>query len=129
MSPPLLYIDSSDVRGGALAQLKAAISELAEFVRQNEPEIISYNVYFGDEDRRMTVVHEHPDSASLDLHMEVAGPRFGAFADLLTLKSIDIYGVPSSEALAALQDKMQRLGSGYVRVHTPHAGFSRFQPA
>jgi hypothetical protein len=40
----------------------------------------------------MTVMHVHPDSASLDYHMDVAGPRFGRFADFLTLSSNYIFG-------------------------------------
>jgi hypothetical protein len=73
----------------------------------------------------MTVVHVHVDSASLDHHMEVAGPRFAAFADLVRLSSIHIYGEPSEKALAQLRDKVRLLGSGDVIVHRPHAGFTR----
>jgi hypothetical protein len=127
MSPPLVYVDRSDVREGALEQLKDAIGALAEFVEQNEPDLISYNVYFGEDGRQMTVVHVHADSSSLDYHMEVAGPRFARFADLLTLSSIHIYGEPSRKALGQLRDKVRLLGSGDVIVHRPHAGFNRFR--
>jgi hypothetical protein len=85
MSRPLVYVDTSEVREGALEELKTAIGELADFVEKNEPQLISYNVYFNDDGSRMTVMHVHPDSASLDYHMDVAGPRFARFADLLTL--------------------------------------------
>ena len=74
----------------------------------------------------MTVIHVHADSASLDHHMEVAGPCFAAFADLVRLSSIDIYGEPSEKALVQLRDKVRLLGSGDVVVHRPHAGFTRF---
>jgi hypothetical protein len=126
MSQPLIYVDTSDVREGALEELKAAIGELAEFVEENEPRLISYNAYFSEDGSQMTVVHVHADSASLDYHMEVAGPRFGSFADLLTLRSIHIYGEPSEKAVAQLRDKVRLLGSGEVIVHAPRAGFSRF---
>ncbi len=122
MSQPLIYVDSSDVREGALDELKSAIEELADFVEKNEPQLISYSVYFSDDGSQMTVIHVHADSASLDYHMEVAGPRFGRFADLLTLSSIHIYGEPSDRALEQLQDKVRLLGSGAVVVHTPHTG-------
>ncbi len=126
MSQALIYVDTSDVREGALDELKSAIEELADFVEKSEPQLISYNVYFSDDGSQMTVVHVHADSASLDDHMEVAGPRFGKFADLLTLSSIHIYGEPSDKALGQLQDKVRLLGSGAVIVHAPHAGFGRF---
>jgi hypothetical protein len=125
MSQLLAYVDTSDIREGALVRLKAAIGELAQFVEENEPQLISYNIYFSADGSQMTVVHVHADSASLDYHMDVAGPRFGRFADLVTLSSIHIYGEPSDKALGQLRDKARLLGSGDVVVHTPHAGFSR----
>jgi hypothetical protein len=126
VSQPLVYVDTSDVREGALAELKGAIRKLADFVEENEPRLLSYSVFFSDEGRRMTVMHVHTDAASLDYHMDVAGPRFQPFAELLTLSSIHIYGRPSEKALTQLQDKVRLLGSGDVVVHEPHTGFSRF---
>ena len=127
MSQPLVYVDTSAVREGALEQLKHAIGELANFVEENEPQLISYNVYFSEDGTQMSVVHVHADSASLDYHMDVAGPRFGGFADLVRLSSIHIYGEPSENALRQLHDKVRLLGSGDVIVYAPHAGFSRFE--
>ena len=126
MSQPLVYVDRSAVREGALEQVKGAIGELADYIEKNEPQLVAYNVYFSEDGRQITVVHVHADPASLDYHMEVAGPRFGRFAELLALSSIDIYGEPSEKALEQLRDKVQLLGSGAVTVHRPHAGFSRF---
>jgi hypothetical protein len=124
---PLVYVDTSEVREGALEQLKDAIGRLADFVEENERQLISYSAFFSEDGRQLTVMHVHADSASLDHHMEVAGPRFARFADLLTLSSIHIYGVPSVNALGQLRDKVRLLGSGEVIVHRPHAGFSRLE--
>jgi quinol monooxygenase YgiN len=123
---PLVYVDTSEVREGALGQLREAIAALAGFVEEHEPELISYSVYFSEDGRRMTVVHVHADRASLDHHMEVAGPRFAAFADLVRLSSIHIFGDPSEKAVGQLRDKVRLLGTGDVVVHRPHAGFARF---
>jgi quinol monooxygenase YgiN len=125
MSQPLVYVDTAEVRPGKLAELKAAIAELAEFVEENEPGLVSYSVYLVESDNRMNVVHVHADAASLDYHLEVAGPLFQRFADLVTLSSIHIYGEPSVTALAQLREKLRMLGAGDVIVHTPHAGFVR----
>lgn len=126
MSRPLVYVDTSDVRNGALEELKGAMTELAEFVDANEPQILAYNVYFSDDGSQMTVVHVHLDSASLEYHMDVGGPEFRKVANLITLSSICVYGEPSEQALRQLQDKARLLGSGEVIVNGPHAGFSRF---
>ena len=125
MSQPLVYVDTADVRPGKLEQLKAAIKELAEFVEENEPGLISYSVHFVESANRMSVVHVHADPASLDYHLDVAGPLFKKFADLVTLSSIHIYGEPSETALRQLQEKLRILGAGDVIVHHPHVGFVR----
>jgi hypothetical protein len=126
MSAPLVYIDTCEVREGALEELKIAIAELVELIETNEPQLIAYNVYLSDGGDQMTVIHLHSDSASLEYHMEVGGPAFRRFADLITLSSIRLYGEPSERALRLLQDKARSLGSGQVIVHSLHAGFSRF---
>jgi hypothetical protein len=127
MSEPLLYVDTSEVREGALEELKGAIKELVEFIEANEPQLIAYNVCLSDDGSQMTVVHLHIDSASLDYHVEVAGPAFRRFADLITLSSIRVYGEPSDKAVRQLKEKARLLGSGDVIVHRPLAGFARFE--
>ena len=121
----ILYLDTSEVRDGALEELKQAIEELVAFIEATEPRLIAYNVYLSDDGTRMTVVSLHPDSASLEYHMEVAGPQFRRFVDLVTLSSIHIYGEPSEEALRHAHEKAQLLGRGIVVVEPLHAGFAR----
>jgi quinol monooxygenase YgiN len=127
MSNVIVYVDTSEVREGALAELKTAIKELADFVDANEPRLIAYNVYFSADGTRMTVVHVHPDSASLEYHMELAGPVFRQFVELVKLLSIHIYGEPSEKLLERLQEKARLLGRGAVIVAPWHAGFTRFR--
>jgi quinol monooxygenase YgiN len=126
MSDAIVYVDTADVREGALEGLKPAIKELVDFVDANEPRLVAYNVYLSDDGTRMTVVHVHPDSASLEYHMEVAGPAFRQFVELVTLSSIHIYGEPSEKLLKQSHEKARLLGRGAVVVDAPQAGFSRF---
>ena len=126
MSDAIFYVDISDVRDGALEELKAGMNELVEFVEANEPRLIAYNVYFSDDGTRMTVVHVHPDTASLEHHMEVAGPVFRRFVDLVTLSAIHIYGEPSEKLLQQAHEKARLLGDGDVVVDALHSGFTRF---
>jgi hypothetical protein len=127
MSDLILYVDTSDVRAGGLEELKAGMKELTDFVEASEPRILAYNVYFNDEGTRMTVMHAHPDSASFEYHMEVAGPRFRRLANLVTLSAIHIYGEPSERVLKQSHEKAQMLGRGGAVVVEPlFAGFNRF---
>lgn len=125
MSDPIVYIDRSEIREGKLGQLKAAIVDLVGFVEDREPQLISYAFYI--EDGTLTVVAVHPDSASLEFHMDVGGPRFQAFAELLRLRSIEVYGRPSEAARQRLEQKAAMLGDGGgVVIHELEAGFERF---
>jgi hypothetical protein len=122
----IVYVDTSDVRAGALEELKAGMKELVAFVEAKVPRILAYNVYFSADGARMTVVHIHPDSDSLEYHMEVAGPVFRRFVDLVTLSSINIYGEASEKLLKQSHDKARLLGGGDVTADALHAGFTRF---
>ena len=126
MFDPILYIDTSEVREGKLEELKTAMNELVRFIEANEPRLIAYNAYFEEEGTRMTVVHVHHDLASLELHMNVAGPEFPKFAQFIRLLTIDVYGKLNDDLLERLRQKARMLGSGTVTVHEHHAGFARF---
>jgi len=126
MSEPIVSIDTSAVHEGRLAELKTAIAQLVEFVERNEPRPVAYNVYLDERGTRMTVVQVHPDSASMEFHMKVAGPAFARFVGLIRLSTIDVYGRPSDGLLESLRRKVEMLGTATVVVHERHAGFSRF---
>jgi hypothetical protein len=128
MPTPILVVDSSEIRAGKLGDVKAGVEELVAFVEANEAEPLAYDIYFDEAGKRMTVVQIHPDSASLERHLTVAGPVFRRFADLLTLVNVDVYGKASEAALEQLRGKAQMLGAAPLVVHELHAGFSRFTP-
>ena len=124
-SEPVIYIDHSEVREGKLDELKAAIEELAELVKTKEPRIIAYDVYFSESGNRMTVIHIHPDSASLEFHMKIAGPAFAGFVEYVRLLTINVYGNLDDGLLEQLRKKAQMLGNGTVTTHKLHTGFIR----
>lgn len=121
-----MFVDSSEVVEGKLEELRHAIGGLAGFVEANEVDPIAYHVYFSTDGRRMTVVQIHPDSASMEHHMELAGPIFARFAHLVELQTVDIYGTPSEKVLEQLRQKAEVLGTASVSVHELQAGFAHF---
>jgi len=126
MSKPIFYIDRSTIREGAFDEVSRRVPELVDFINEQEPQLIAYDFYFDEQGKRMTVVSVHPNSDSLRLHMEVGRSAFQKFADLIDLKSIEVYGRPSDEVLSLLEDKAAMLGeNGRVEVHERHAGFLR----
>lgn len=125
MGNHIVYIDRSVVRDGKVDELKSAMTDLVDFVEANEPEILAYDVYFNTDEDRMTVVHMHADQATLEYHMEVAGPKFPPIGELIELESIDVYGHPGEDLIQQLRAKAAELGSGRVSVHDHHRGVDR----
>ncbi|HYU56651.1 MAG TPA: hypothetical protein VEO00_01205 [Actinomycetota bacterium] len=129
-SDTVVYIDRSDVLEGTFEELKAGIRELVGFVETHEPQLIAYGFYVDEQAGQMTVVAVHPDSASLEFHIDVAGSGFSKLADLIKLRAIEVYGRLSDRALELLQQKAAMLGDdGSVVVHERYAGFSRLPSA
>ena len=60
--------------------------------------------------------------------MNVAGPAFRKFTELVKLSKLDIYGKPSSALLEQTHRKAQLLGNASVVVNELHAGFTRIEP-
>jgi hypothetical protein len=87
-------------------------------------------VYIDDEAGKMTVVAVHPNSASLELHMEIGGVEFRKLAHLLTLTAIECYGRPSERVMEQLRQKAAALGDGGTVVSVGRfAGFANLTSA
>jgi len=125
MSGPILYVDTSKVRDGRLADVRHAMHELAEYVRAHEPQLIAYEFFLNHNGTRMTLIAVHPDAASMDFHLSIAGPAFRKFVGLIDLERIDVYGRVSETALNQLQQKAGMLGHATLTIHDLQAGFTR----
>ena len=125
MDGPILVVDASEIHEGRLSDLKAAMADLVAFVEQNEDRPLLYTIYVDSAEKLVTVIQLHPDSASMELHMKVAGSRFRRFADLLSLRTMRIYGTPSEQLLDQLRAKVRLLGEATLEIHDLHAGFAR----
>jgi hypothetical protein len=125
MAQPIVYIDTSAVRDGTFEQLQPAMRHLAAFVEANVPQLLSYGFYLDEDRRHMTVAALHPDSASLEFHMDVGAEEFRKFADMIELERIEVYGEVSEGVVERLHNKARMLGRGTVTVHEFYAGFAR----
>jgi quinol monooxygenase YgiN len=125
MSVPIVYIDTSEIRPGRLAELRTAMAELTDYVEASEPRLLAYHVYFNHEGTRMTVVHVNPDTAALQFHLDAAGPQFTAIGKFIDLQAIDVYCKLDDATTNRLHAKANALGCGVVRVHDADLGFSR----
>lgn len=126
MTDTIVYVDRSTINEGQAAIVKDKIQDLVRFIDQREPQLVGYQFYFDEDAGRMTVIAVHPDSDSLELHMEVGRSAFAGFADFIDMQAIEVYGEPSPRVMELLEDKAEMLGdAGRVEVHSPQGGFMR----
>jgi hypothetical protein len=126
MAEPIVYVDHSQVHAGKVEEVKERAVELVDFIKVREPRLLFYGFFFSDDERQMSVVALHPDSESMNVHLEIGGPEFRKFRDLITLQGIDVYGRPTDDVLDQLRQKAQMLGATEgVAVHGMEAGFAR----
>jgi len=124
-SGPIVYIDHSHIREDSLDELKAGVQRLVDFIDAREPQLITYGFYIDEDAARMTVVAVHPDSSSLERHMDIGSGEFRKLAHLVTLTAIECYGRPSERALEQLRLKADALGEGGAVVYVERfAGFT-----
>jgi hypothetical protein len=124
-SEPIVYIDHSNIRQGSLEELRAGFRRLVDFIGASEPKLITNAFYIDEDAAKMTVVAVHPDSASLELHMDIGSKEFAKLAHLLTLTAIECYGRPSERALGQLRHKAATMGDGGTVVSIGRfAGFT-----
>jgi len=122
----VVYIDRSDVRPERWGELADGVRALAAFVESQQPQMGAYAVYLDEKAHRMIVLSVHPDSASLERHIEIGGPEFKKLAPFLELREIEVFGHLSERAHELVRQKAAALGEdGSVTLHEQFAGFDR----
>ena len=125
MTYPIVYVDKSEIRDGKLEELEVGMKNLAGFVEANVPQLISYGFFLDEQRTQMTVVAVHPDSESLEFHMDVGRAEFRKLTNLINLSGIDVYGDVSDAVVKRLHQKAEMLGRGTVTLYRFYAGFAR----
>jgi hypothetical protein len=121
----VIYVDHSDVDLSRIEELRQGIRRVVSVLEAEEPQLIAYGFHLDDMRGRMAVTAVHPDSASLERHMEVGREAFRMLGPMLTLTSIEVYGSITERVRTLLEQKVQMLGAGDVVVTERFAGFAR----
>jgi hypothetical protein len=120
MPGPIVFIGTHQLHEGKLDIAKEASADLAQFVRENHPRVLHFEIYIDDETREMTVIQIHPDEESLMLHMQLAGDRLARAYEFLDTVGVGMFGNPSEQFKEGAMG-----GRADVSFHRPYAGFSR----
>jgi len=122
MSGPLIYVGTYTVKPGSQEQARGRLAELVDFVETNEPRLIAFNTYLDRDGTTVSIVQVHPDSASMEFHMQVNAKHFATAFDWLdTSIGQQLFG-PISDELAA---ELAKWDEPYTHVPFHEAGFTR----
>jgi hypothetical protein len=126
MSGPFIFIATNRLKTNRFEDEKRRVPGLVEFIEANEPRLIAFNEYANEEGTEVGVVQVHPDTDSMEFHMEVVRERAErAYAETLdSTTGIQVYGTPTEAILEMLS---RTAGSGVpVSVKPYHlGGFTR----
>lgn len=122
MSGPLVVVLTYSIKPEKQEEARKRIAEHVDFVETNEPRLIAFHMYLNEEGNELSIVQVHPDSASMEFHMQVNAKHFATAFDWLD-KSIDqrYYG-PISDELGA---ELAKWHEDSLHVPSHEAGFTR----
>jgi quinol monooxygenase YgiN len=72
MTGPFVFIGTHRIAAGQLEAFKKDARALVQLVREREPQLLSFNFFFNEDETEVSVVQVHPDAASMLTHMQVA---------------------------------------------------------
>ena len=129
MSQPFVYVGTWTIKPGKLEEAKKWLAEHADFIETNEPRMIAFHVYLDDEGSKASVVQVHPDSASMEFHMQLISEHLGgAFEVIDTILSEQYYG-PMSDPLSETLSKWETPEVTVTKMPVFEAGFTRSNAA
>jgi hypothetical protein len=125
MSEPFIFVGTHRIREGKLDEFKRDCRKLVELVQESEPQLMSFNFYFNEDETEVSVVQVHPDADSMLLHMQVAREHITeATEEQLIAKEIQVFGSPN-EAVSAMIEQLTQSGVPLNVKPNHFAGFIR----
>jgi hypothetical protein len=105
---PFVFVTTHRVEAGTLPALTAMTREYTEFVESEEPDLVAHLALLSPDADELALVQIHRDAASAERHLEVAGPRIHAGAELAPPIGIAVYGDPGPLVRQALEVNAER---------------------
>ena len=122
MSEPLIVVLNYSIKPGKEEEARKRIADHVDFVETNVPRMIAFHMYLNEDGDRLSIVQVHPDSASLEFHMQVNAKHFATAFDWLDTSLGQHYFGPISDAMAA---EVAKWDEAFTHVPVHEAGFTR----
>jgi hypothetical protein len=110
------FVGTYTIPEGKFEEWKAAIVDMIDFVKASAPRLLSFEAFLSDDSTEATSIYTHPDTQSLEQHLEAASSRIQAGSAMVQVKRIDLYGVPSEQVVTQLRRMAEQHGSFPVTV-------------
>jgi quinol monooxygenase YgiN len=118
MSEQVVYVDRFQLREGKLEDFRRYATEVASFVQEREPGVVSFNYYIDEAGEKGTALFIFSSAEALDRHLELVSSKFQEGYELLRGTEIELLGQPSNQATAMA-------ASFNASLKTNLAGFTR----
>jgi hypothetical protein len=122
MAGPLVCVLTYTIKPGKEEEGRKRIAQLVDFVETNEPRMIAFHVYLNEDGNTVSIVQVHPDSASMEFHMQVNAKHFATAYDWLDTSIGQQFFGSISDGLAA---ELAKWDEALTHVPIHEAGFTR----
>jgi quinol monooxygenase YgiN len=125
MSGEFIYVGTMKIKPGKHEEARKSVAELVDFVETNEPRVIAFHAFLDEKGSKLTIVQVHPDTASMEFHMQLNAKHFAtAFGFLDAIESDQYYG-EISDALGKELAKWDDPAVAVTRMPVHEGGFTR----
>lgn len=106
MSQPFIYINNARIKEGTFDEVQGFVKRFLDTLKEHEPQIIAFHVFANEEMTEVTIIQVHPDTASMDRHMEVLQEKLSEYeakalgSGMFEFTHAGYYGTPNEAALA-----------------------------
>jgi hypothetical protein len=129
MGEPFVYVGTWTIKPGKFEEARRWLAEHVELIETNEPRLVAFHFYFDEEGTTASVVQVHPDSASMEFHMELIAEHLGGAFDYIDAILSEQYYGPMSESLSETLAKWEGPGVKVTKMPVHEAGFTRTNAA
>lgn len=128
MTQPFIWIGVHKLKKDKAAELKRKLERFPDFIEENEPRLLGFNLYMSEDETRLAVVQVHPDADSMEFHMKVAGEHIAqTYPYIEATEATWIFGTPSPAVLEMIEGFRTEAGQEDTLnvLAQPLSGFTR----
>jgi len=125
MATPFVYVGTWTLKEGKEKDVRKWLAEHTDFVETNEPRMIAFHMYFDEDGKSCSVVQVHPDSRSMEFHMELLAKHMAGAMEYIDSIVTEQYFGPMSDELSKTLAEWETPEVTVIKRPDHVAGFTR----